>query len=305
MSNVDSSQTLPFAQDIEQPTEVTQIPVGDIEDNPFQPRQTLTPESVTDITDTLATSGLISPIVVRLVDDGDGHSRYQMVCGHRRRYAMQVLGIPTIAANVRDLSDQDVADICWQENYCRKSLEPIETADFIVTYMKKFNFTQNQTALGLRTKQREERQANPHYDHGNNDITRDMVATAVKVMTKCTPEVIGHVRAHRLLYTHAIHLARLEAEAQNILALQAIDEGLNPTRLHRVIDNMDKRKASANQTTLPVFVKDARDTLKPHFHGKISYDASSSSGVVSLRFKSEDDLATIIQCVATPTHAKV
>lgn len=67
------------------------------------------------------TNGLIEPIVVRLVGEW-----YEVVAGHRRFLACQMLKRPHIEAVIRELTDEQASDIMLAENVGREDLDPID-----------------------------------------------------------------------------------------------------------------------------------------------------------------------------------
>ena len=90
---------------------VRQIPLADIEVNPFQPRETFNQEAIQELAQSLEEHGLIQPIVVRSCPEG-----YQLVAGERRVRAAAYLGWETISAVVRELDDAASAQMALIEN---------------------------------------------------------------------------------------------------------------------------------------------------------------------------------------------
>lgn len=100
------------------------IPVENIHDFPNHPFQIRKDEAMQRMVESIADNGVRIPALVRPLPDG----LYQMVSGHRRKEACRMLGIESIQAIVRDMTD-DEATICMVEsNYQRESVLPSERA---------------------------------------------------------------------------------------------------------------------------------------------------------------------------------
>lgn len=108
--------------------EVRQIPVGDIDTSPFQPRTVFDDERIDELCQTIKTHGVIQPIVVRV-----RNNRYEIIAGERRWRAVTKLGYETIPAIVREFNDSQTASIALIENLQREGLTAVEEA---VAYQK-------------------------------------------------------------------------------------------------------------------------------------------------------------------------
>ncbi|RXZ83864.1 nucleoid occlusion protein [Paenibacillaceae bacterium] len=108
--------------------EVKQIPIGEIDPSPYQPRTIFDDERIEELCQTIKTHGIIQPIVVRM-----RNNRYEIIAGERRFRAVKKLELPTIPAIVRDFNDSQAASIALIENLQREGLTAIEEA---VAYQK-------------------------------------------------------------------------------------------------------------------------------------------------------------------------
>lgn len=100
-----------------------EIPLGKIDPNPFHPRQESDPQKLQELADSIREIGVLQPVVVRKVG-----GRFQLVAGHRRVKASELIGRKTIPAIVRELSDADMLAVCYLENVGRQDLELLEEA---------------------------------------------------------------------------------------------------------------------------------------------------------------------------------
>ena len=106
------------------------LPVKDLYPSPHNNRTSF---EVTTLAESIKTQGLIEPIVVRRLACKDGE--YEIVCGERRWRAHIEAGLDTIAAMVRELSDEDARAITLTENMQREDLSPLEQAEGVQSYL--------------------------------------------------------------------------------------------------------------------------------------------------------------------------
>lgn len=102
---------------------VLQVPLDFLHASPLNPRSSADETRLADLADSMRTSGLQQPIVVRPWQD-----EYQIVFGHRRTLAARSLGWKTIPAIIRHMDDQHVVLAQAVENLQREDLSPMDEA---------------------------------------------------------------------------------------------------------------------------------------------------------------------------------
>lgn len=101
-----------------------ELPIGQIEPNPFQPRTRFDETALAELTDSIKASGLLQPIVVRQASPG----RYQIIAGERRWRAVRSLGWTNVPAVVKSADDRTLLTLAMIENLQRHDLSPIDEA---------------------------------------------------------------------------------------------------------------------------------------------------------------------------------
>lgn len=81
------------------------------------------PAAVTELAASIAQIGVLQPLVVRPCGD-----RWEVVAGRRRLAASRQAGLETVPCLVRELTDDEAADVAFTENVHRRMLSPIEEA---------------------------------------------------------------------------------------------------------------------------------------------------------------------------------
>ena len=117
---------------------IIHIPLDQIDPNPYQTRVQFDEEALTELRESIRTTGVVQPIVVRPGQDG----RYVLVLGERRCRASKAAGKTTIPAVVRRVSDQQAAEMTIVENLHRQDLNCMEQAAAFSKLSKEFKLTQ-------------------------------------------------------------------------------------------------------------------------------------------------------------------
>jgi ParB family chromosome partitioning protein len=119
---------------------VVDIPVTAIRPNPDQPRKDFPPESLLELGQSIKDKGLQQPIVVRLVAGRD-HEKpaYELVMGERRLRASQAVGLKTIPAIVRDVSNDDLLRLAFVENVHREDLPLMDRIEAFCRFADKYH----------------------------------------------------------------------------------------------------------------------------------------------------------------------
>ena len=122
-----------------------QLPLAEIEENPFQPRRDFSDAEIVSLAESLKEHDLLQPILVRRVA-----GRYQLISGERRLRAAKHAGWTTIPARVREADDRLVAELAIVENLQRKDLNPVEKALSFKRYLDEHRCTQDDLAQRLK-----------------------------------------------------------------------------------------------------------------------------------------------------------
>ena len=104
--------------------ELRELPVGLIKPNPNQPRTRFEPEALAGLAESIGSSGVVQPLLVRPLHDGS----YELIAGERRWRAAQQAGLEKVPAVVRDSERAERLEVALIENMVREDLNPVEEA---------------------------------------------------------------------------------------------------------------------------------------------------------------------------------
>ena len=128
-------------------TSSNMLPIEKVIANPTQPRQDFNKEDLEDLTQSIASRGIIQPIIVRV--SKENNDLYQIVAGERRWRAAQKAQLHEVPVVVRDFTDEELLEVAIIENVQRSNLNPVEEALAYKALIDNFNYTQEQVATGL------------------------------------------------------------------------------------------------------------------------------------------------------------
>ena len=102
---------------------IYELETNQLQSNPLQPRGVITPDSLTDLVESIREQGILEPIVVAMTPAG-----YQIIAGERRWRAAKVLGLAKVPVVVKETTPQGMLEMSIVENVQREDLNPIERA---------------------------------------------------------------------------------------------------------------------------------------------------------------------------------
>jgi ParB family transcriptional regulator, chromosome partitioning protein len=121
---------------------VLEVPISQLEPNPFQPRNHFDEESLAGLTASIRELGVLQPVLVREL----GPERYALIAGERRWRAAKRAGLQYLPIIVRDVSDEQTLQHALVENLHRDDLNPLEEAAAYQQLIEDFHMTQEAVA---------------------------------------------------------------------------------------------------------------------------------------------------------------
>lgn len=109
--------------------------------SPYQPRVMFDEDSLSDLTDSITSHGVVQPLLVRPIG-----GKYELIAGERRWRAAQKAGLHDVPVVIRDADDQMAAEIAMIENIQRHDLSIIEEAEGYRRLIEDFKYTQDALA---------------------------------------------------------------------------------------------------------------------------------------------------------------
>ena len=120
-AKVNTKKEIPTEQHIE--GQVVDLNITKIEPNRNQPRKTFDEDALLELAESIKQFGIINPIIVT-----DKKDHYEIVGGERRWRAARKAGLKEVPVIIKDLTENEIAEIALIDNIQREDINPIEEA---------------------------------------------------------------------------------------------------------------------------------------------------------------------------------
>lgn len=115
----------------------------------YQPRTRMDEGALYELAESIKMQGIMQPILVRPLKDGDNLGKYEIIAGERRFRAAKLAGLESVPVLVRDVPNEDAASMALIENIQREDLNPLEEAQGLQRLVKEFGHTHEQAAQAV------------------------------------------------------------------------------------------------------------------------------------------------------------
>ncbi|MEJ8835505.1 ParB/RepB/Spo0J family partition protein [Ramlibacter sp. AN1133] len=115
----------------------------------YQPRTRMDEGALYELAESIKAQGIMQPILVRRLGEGDNAGKYEIIAGERRFRAARLAGLDSVPVLVRDVPDEAAAAMALIENIQREDLNPLEEAQGLQRLIKDFGLTHEQAAQAV------------------------------------------------------------------------------------------------------------------------------------------------------------
>lgn len=231
----------------------TEIELNQIQSFRNHPFKVLDDEKMQDLVNSIRENGILTPVLVRPIDN----NKYEMISGHRRMHAAELLQMNVIPAIIRDMSDEEAIVKMVDSNIQREELLPSEKA---FAYKMKLDAMKNQgkrtdlTLSQTETKLRSDAQLSLQVGESRAQIQRYIR------LTELQPKLLNMVDNKRLNFTVAVDISYIDKEIQNWL-YDYIDA--NGTIIPNQVKTLRKAIDSGTVMTQQKMVSILNECIKP------------------------------------------
>ena len=220
------------------------IPLELIDDFPGHPFQVRMDEDMQQLVDSIKERGVLTPITLREKDDG----RYELVSGHRRKKACELAGLPTVRAEIRDMTRDEAIIFMVESNFQRSQILPSEKAfsykmrlEAMKRQGKKLETTSSPVGMKSDGKQ------SLDIIGAQSGDSRNQVHRYIR-LTELIPEILKMVDEGKIAFRPAVEISYLTE--------------LEQKWLHEAMEYADATPSLAQAIKLKAFSQDK--TLGPH-----------------------------------------
>ena len=254
---------------------IKMIKVRDIEPNKNQPRKTFDKEKLEILSSSIATHGIVQPILVKPNINGT----YMIVAGERRWRAAKLAKIKEVPCVIRQLDEPAVMEIALIENLQREDLNPIEEAEGYRRLMETCELTQEEVAEKVGRSR----------SAVANSLRLNNLSERVKQMVIDGKLSQGHARAL---------LSITDDNEQFELAKFIIEKGLNVRQVEKLVSDTseNKKKPKTKQVTgmMKKYFSEVENDLGSRLGTKVKISEGANKGKIEIEYYSKDDLERIL-----------
>ena len=192
-------------------------------------------EKMQDLVESIRANGILSPVLVRPI----GNDIYEMVSGHRRMHAASLLGMESIPAIIREMTDDEAIVKMVDANIQREELLPSEKA---------FAYKMKMDAM-RRQGERQDLTSRQFVEKLSSDEIGESVGMSGRQiqrfirLTELIPPLLDYVDQKRLQFTVAVEISYIDPEIQKWLLEYIKDNGT--VKLNQISLLRDQLQAGA------------------------------------------------------------
>ena len=256
---------------------ISEIPVSQIEPNPFQPRKEFDEEALSELADSIRTLGLIQPITVRRITP----TKYQIISGERRYRACRMAGIASIPAYIRETDDVGMLEMAIVENLQRENLDPIEIALSFRRLIEECRLTQEEMAERVGKK-------------------RASVTNYLRLL-KLSASAQHALKIGKISVGHAKVLLGIEDEnLQDKLCEETVTSDLSVRQLENKVRKLQQERTDGRKSSsapeLPEPYMRILDRIGKFFDNRISLKRNENGkGMMTVHFESDSEVERFLK----------
>lgn len=258
-------------------TDITSIPLAEIDANPYQPRKEFSDELLQELAQSIRQQGMITPVTVRRMPDG----RYQLIAGERRVRAAKLAGLTEIPAYIRIATDTQMMEMALVENIQRENLNAMEVAFSYAALIDQCQLTHEQ----LSEKVGKDRTTITNYLRLLNLPAETQMA----------------LREDRISMAHARCLVNVTDVEDHLAMLhQIMERHLSVHQTEELVKGWNKVPASPGRRAadLPALHAAGQSSLRQHLQSLVEVKRSRrGKGAITIHFNNDADFERIMKMI--------
>ncbi|MCF8232128.1 MAG: ParB/RepB/Spo0J family partition protein [Bacteroidales bacterium] len=262
---------------------VASVKIGNIETNPFQPRDKVDEEALQELAESIKEQGIIQPLTIRKM----GYEQYQLISGERRLKAAKLAGMEEIPAYIRVANDEQMLEMALVENIQREDLNAMEIAISYNRLMEEVNLTQEKLAQRLGK-------------------SRTTIANFLRLL-KLPAEIQSAVQENKLTMGQARPLINIEDDEQQKLLLDEIlENNLSARKIEQRVREINegskiarkKAEEKKQKQEIPQRYVEIKENLREKLDTNIKLSRNNKGkGNIVISFNSDEDLERILSLI--------
>jgi len=253
---------------------VMKIPLSEIDPFPDHPFLVKHDEAMQDMTESVKTFGIQTPAIVRQKEDG----RYELISGHRRKMASEIVGLTELLCIVRKLSDIEATIAMIDSNLQRETILPSEKAK---SYKMRLDAMKKQAGRPSQ---------NNYSPVGNNLSGKTSSAELADTVGESKNQIFRYVRLNELIpqildmvdnsvirdksnlqiaMRPAVELSYLSAEQQNILLEEMVANDCTPSHDQAIQMRQSAEEGKLDENVIQSIMQETKPNQVEHFKMRV------------------------------------
>ena len=238
-----------------------------------QPRKSFNDQSLESLSESIRSSGIMQPIVVRKTEFDD---KYEIIAGERRWRAAGIANLKKVPVIVRKVDDKKSLVLSLIENIQREDLNAVEEAEAINKLISNYNLSHQQASTSLGK-------------------SRSAITNALRLLT-LDKKIHDYIVNKSLEMGHARALIGYDKDKQIKLANKIIAENLSV----REVESIVKGRVSKSKNTKKILkdpnigALEEKLSSKLGMQVKISHNQKNQNGRLEIKYHGLDELDHLI-----------
>lgn len=265
------------------------LPVTEMVAGQYQPRTRMDEGALYELAESIKAQGIMQPILVRKLAQGEHAGKYEIIAGERRFRASKLAGLDSVPVLVRDVPDEAAAAMALIENIQREDLNPLEEAQGLARLVKEFSYTHEQAAQSVGRSR----------SAASNLLRLLNLAEPVQTMLMAGDVDMGHARAllalekaEQITAANQIAAKKMSVrEAENLVKKMAeAGDGTAAAKAKKVAKSRDVQRVEEELSDLLMAQVEVRVKKRVKRHGKLQ-----DMGELAIQFGSLEELNGLIE----------
>jgi len=254
---------------------VAQLPVEAIRPNPRQPRESMDPQALEDLAQSIREHGVLQPLIVL---PADARGSYTLIAGERRLRAAAMAGLKEVPAIIREATEAQRLELALIENLQRSDLNALEAAEGYRQLAEDFGLSHEEIAARVGK-------------------SRTAVTNTLRLL-KLSASVRKALMAGQISEGHARALLALPTAQAQSAALQGIlARELNVRQTEELVRSMlgerPRRKKKGHDR--PAEEVALEEELRQALGTKVTLRRGRRGGRLVLHFYSDEELNALVE----------
>ncbi|NLB51453.1 MAG: ParB/RepB/Spo0J family partition protein [Syntrophomonadaceae bacterium] len=247
---------------------ISELSINLIKPRGDQPRKKFNDETLHELAQSIKQHGILQPVLVR--PQGD---EYELIAGERRWRAAQIAGMEEISVIIREIDDQEAAEISLIENLQRDDLTVIEEALAYKNLIDKHAFTQEKLAERIGR-------------------SRSYITNMLRILN-LPPEIIKMIDEKKISASHARTLLSLPSDKDRLAAARKIiNEKKSVRQIEKSIKFFNVNEVEKNKA---VELSEIETKLQKYLGTKAEIIPRKRGGKIEISYYNEEELERILE----------